>query len=463
LNYVACLNSANYQGHVDWRLPNINELRSLVNSGYNEQACGGVPCASLNNWLNTQGFSNMQLDYWSSTSSASAPLADAWAVLMTDGFIHIPSGKNAGGVFVLPVRGPSITGAVQIPRTGQTTSYGSNDDGALQTGVAWPSPRFNDNGNGTVTDNLTGLVWLKNALCTDTVGGILNPGTLVWSDALAWSNALASGACGLSDGSHGGDWRLPNREELESLIDFGAYNPALLAGYPFDSVQGAYWTSTTFGGIMPFTFAWVAYVTDGSLSVDGKSDFVSVWPVRGLSGPTGDLTILKSGAGAGRVKSSPAGIDCVDAVPLCATAFFPLGTVVSLSAIPPIGGPPFSPPYSLFSGWSGDPDCNDGRVTMIANVSCTANFDSCASQPVLIGATGYDSFTSAYADPLFAGGTIEAVAANLQEAPNFTLGKSVTLQGGFTCDFGLAVTYTIVTGSLTVTTGDVTISNVVIM
>jgi hypothetical protein len=48
-----------------------------------------------------------------------------------------------------------------VPKTGQTTSYASGDDGALQKGVAWPTPRFTDNSNGTVTDKLTGLIWMK--------------------------------------------------------------------------------------------------------------------------------------------------------------------------------------------------------------------------------------------------------------------------------------------------------------
>jgi len=52
-----------------------------------------------------------------------------------------------------------------VPKTGQTTSYATGDDGDLEKGVAWPDPRFMDNGNGTVTDNLTGLIWLKNANC----------------------------------------------------------------------------------------------------------------------------------------------------------------------------------------------------------------------------------------------------------------------------------------------------------
>jgi hypothetical protein len=66
-------------------------------------------------------------------------------------------------VMVVPL--PAFASTVQLPATGQTSSYGTNDDGALQNGVTWPSPRFRDNCNGTVTDNLTGLIWLKNANC----------------------------------------------------------------------------------------------------------------------------------------------------------------------------------------------------------------------------------------------------------------------------------------------------------
>ena len=63
-----------------------------------------------------------------------------------------------------------------VPKTGQTISYEPGDDGYYQKGVAWPNPRFTDNGDGTVTDNLTGLIWLKNANCF---------GTRTWATALS--------------------------------------------------------------------------------------------------------------------------------------------------------------------------------------------------------------------------------------------------------------------------------------
>ena len=54
---------------------------------------------------------------------------------------------------------------IDLPRTGQTTPHHGGDDGHIQAGAPWPSPRFFDNGDGTVTDYLTGLIWLKDAEC----------------------------------------------------------------------------------------------------------------------------------------------------------------------------------------------------------------------------------------------------------------------------------------------------------
>ncbi len=115
----------------------------------------------------------------------------------------------------------------------------TGQDGDIQAGVAWPSPRFTDNNDGTLTDNLTGIIWLKNADCF---------GTLSWSSAYYYcNNMVKSGSCGLTDGSVAGDWRLPNRKELSSLIDYSQYNPALPQGHLFDNVKSSYyWSSTTY-------------------------------------------------------------------------------------------------------------------------------------------------------------------------------------------------------------------------
>src|SRR5262245_48320853 len=130
------------------------------------------------------------------------------------------------------------------------TSYVAGDDGALQKGVAWPTPRFTDNNNGTITDNLTGLIWLKNANC---------PGTnRDWFTALEdvaqlnLNGTMNGNNCGDTSnaGSHQTDWRLPNIREIHSLMDYSRTgSPGLPLGNPFLNLgSGNYWSSTTNAG-----------------------------------------------------------------------------------------------------------------------------------------------------------------------------------------------------------------------
>ena len=101
-----------------------------------------------------------------------------------------------------------------------------------------------------------------------------------WPDALSDANALADGACGLSDGSTVGDWRLPNVRELYSLIDFGQHFPALPSGHPFSGVQSSfYWSSTSVAGSLGN--AWGVGLDDGYVDYRYMSNTYYVWPVRG--------------------------------------------------------------------------------------------------------------------------------------------------------------------------------------
>jgi hypothetical protein len=152
-------------------------------------------------------------------------------------------------------------GSIQLPRTGQNISYATNDDGAVQKGIAWPSPRLIDNNNGTVTDNLTGLVWLKNANCFR---------AQVWTAALASANTLASGACGLSDGSASGQWRLPNRKEMQSLLDRSKYNFALPENSFTSIMSDFYWSSST--SSYSTSSAWAISFVDGTVTMRSKND-----------------------------------------------------------------------------------------------------------------------------------------------------------------------------------------------
>jgi uncharacterized protein DUF1566 len=161
-----------------------------------------------------------------------------------------------------------------VPETGQTLSYAEGDDGDVRAGVAWPIPRFTDGGNGTVRDNLTGLIWLQDGMC----GGNNHP----WLDALTFANTLASGICGLTDGSVEGDWRLPNIQELQSLVDFSQENPAFPAGHPFTIVLSGVtrlWSSTT---RQASNYAWTLDVRDGTTVIRQKTfEPESAWAVRG--------------------------------------------------------------------------------------------------------------------------------------------------------------------------------------
>ena len=158
---------------------------------------------------------------------------------------------------------------VPVAKTGQDICYsatvgggvvisceGTGMDGEFKKGESI-SPRFTDNGDGTVTDNLTDLVWLKNFNCF---------GRIDWAAALTAANTMESGDCGLSDGSIAGDWRLPNRFELASLLDLKQHSPALPAGHPFTNVQwDYYWTSSYHSYFVSLNVVWGVHFSAGDI------------------------------------------------------------------------------------------------------------------------------------------------------------------------------------------------------
>ncbi|MCP4666990.1 MAG: DUF1566 domain-containing protein [Deltaproteobacteria bacterium] len=196
------------------------------------------------------------------------------------------------GGFKEPASGPGSTGhtldevyekaiPTQVHKTGQTELYYTGDDGDVEKGVAWPNPRFTDNGDGTVTDNMTELIWLKDASC---LGGMR------WTWAVdVCSTILKDGFCGLTDGSEEGDWRLPNIEELQSLIHYGFYLPAVpntagtgkwKEGDPFNNLMSRrYWSSSTPPG--EETSAWSVDTLYGTVRPYLKSDAWDTLAVRG--------------------------------------------------------------------------------------------------------------------------------------------------------------------------------------
>jgi hypothetical protein len=161
-----------------------------------------------------------------------------------------------------------------LPETGQTSCYdaagvvitcaGAGQDGDLKAGMTWPNPRFVAGPTADcVTDTLTGLVWVRAPVYAG----------YTWDQALAYANNLD--LCGYTD------WRLPNLNELKSLMNRAAANSAtFLNTQGLSGIQAApYWSSTTHLGNL--TLAWYLSMDDGR--VDGADKTVAsafAWPVR---------------------------------------------------------------------------------------------------------------------------------------------------------------------------------------
>lgn len=142
----------------------------------------------------------------------------------------------ASGVTIFGKVGTLNTGGgitYTMPTTGQTIEYWPYDNG--HTGYVLPTATrsFTDNGDNTITDNGTGLMWVKDTV----VAGI--SGTYDWANAISTCDTL-------SYASHN-DWRLPNFRELESLVDyaFTEVSASANAHSGFNLINGRVWTSTS--------------------------------------------------------------------------------------------------------------------------------------------------------------------------------------------------------------------------
>ena len=257
-NYNCLGYAANYS---DWHLPNAKELKSLTNYGASDSAA----------WLNSEGFADMNAYYWSSTTNQVDP-SFAWMVRISTGK-EVPDLKS-NQYYVLPVRAGASVNSYELPKTGQTISYAPGDDGYIQAGIEWPNPRFADNGDGTMTDNLTGLMWLKDGGCIK---------EKKWEDSLKaiadLNNNPGNYNC-LGYAANYSDWHLPNAKELKSLTNYGASDSATwLNSEGFVDVNASYyWSSTT--NQVKSSHAWLVMISAGKEVPDLKSNQYYVWPVR---------------------------------------------------------------------------------------------------------------------------------------------------------------------------------------
>ena len=247
LDFVKEMNHRNAFGFSDWRLPNRRELRSLMSHQTRRPALPeGHPFGNV--------FSGW---YWTATTAA-INTAYAWYVHMEGARMFYGSKEQ---FFLLwPVRDRGTV----LPRTGQIACYdtagglvpcaGTGQDGEYRFGEPWLVPRF-EVLEDTVIDHVTELRWQK-------IADLINR-------PVTWKEALEAVAAMKKKSSGGKPWRLPNINELESLVDCSRHSPALPQGHPFDRVREGYWSSTT--SMFEPDWAWALYMAKGAVGVGQKA------------------------------------------------------------------------------------------------------------------------------------------------------------------------------------------------
>jgi len=215
-------------GYNDWRLPVCSELFSI--NSYDK----------ANPAINTTFFTKTTAEYWWTSEIRADDISKVWVV-------------NAGGGIGAHPKSETLSG-------GGTKRYHIR---AVRETIlpASITKRFKENGDGTIYDSLTGLVWQK----------VQSTTLMTWEEALNYVSGLV-----LASKS---DWRLPNIKELQSLNDEKLYKPSFNKDFFTDINSGNYWSSTTL--LNASTKAWDINIDYGIVSYNEKTNKENVLCVRG--------------------------------------------------------------------------------------------------------------------------------------------------------------------------------------
>lgn len=128
--------------------------------------------------------------------------------------------------------------------------------------------------DGTVTDTKTGLMWMQSTLDLNNDGSIDEE-----NDAATWKDALYE--CDNLVWAGHDDWRLPNIEELRSIVDYTRQNPAVDTDCFLNTKSDMYWSSTTY--LFYKYKAWAIYFHSGINRHLGKTETYFIRPVRTIT------------------------------------------------------------------------------------------------------------------------------------------------------------------------------------
>jgi len=220
-NDIDGLNKSNFAGISTWRLPTVDELSSIVNLG-----------AKIPAIYSEFAPVNTDYSYWTGTTyKGEYGASSAWTVNFNIG--EVGTNNKTGAIYVRAVSGSET-----------------------------PARSFKPDNADTVKDINTGLIWQKTPSAVK----------MTWKDALAYCESLTPGG-----------WRLPNREELRSIVNYAIF-PAINSN--FNVLLGKYWSSTT--NDKSAAQAWNVDFTgdlysDGTVTTAGKTTLYYVRAVRGKS------------------------------------------------------------------------------------------------------------------------------------------------------------------------------------